>query len=93
MKKKKSKRKPHRKLTKWEKQFIEDHGRELYEYLLDTVPDLRREPELFEALVKQSILFEPELTPTLKDLTDRFFDKPSTIDGSTEDGRGGNEKK
>ena len=86
MKKKKTP-KPKHTPEYWERKFIKEHGQELHAELVKDIPELRTFPEYWKSLVKLAPYFNPPATPRLRELTDRFFDKPFV-----ENGRGTNEE-
>jgi hypothetical protein len=48
---------PKRKLNKWEEQFIETHGRKLYDQLRASRSELRKRPHEFKLMIKSGELF------------------------------------
>lgn len=48
---------PKRELNKYEKQFIEIHGRELYNKLRSARPELRKRPAQFKLMIRAGELF------------------------------------
>lgn len=50
-------RKKRKGFNKWEKQFIKEHGIELYDKLRENVPELRKSPQLFRMMLRAGELF------------------------------------
>lgn len=48
---------PKRKLNNYEKQFIKIHGRELYDKLRASRPELRKRPHTFKLMIRAGELF------------------------------------